>query len=83
MFKCVLAFLSYKQSAEFRLRNAFYSCVLHGMEDNSKTYENMLGQRILLMLSGLCFKIVTVPRRGVGCVSSAGKAVLCGIWLVS
>lgn len=46
-------------------------------------HENMLGQRILLMLSGLCFRIVTVPRRGVGWVSSAGKAVLCGMWLVS
>lgn len=46
-------------------------------------HENMLGQRILLMLSGLCFRIVTVPRRGAGWVSSAGKAVLCGMWLVS
>lgn len=40
MFKCVLAFLSYKQSAEFRLQNAFYFRVLREMEDNSETWKH-------------------------------------------
>lgn len=66
MFKCVLTFLSYNRSAEFRLQNVFYFCVLHCREGNSETYRNMLGWRILLVLPGPCFKIVTVPRRGVG-----------------
>ena len=83
MFKCILTFLSYKQSAEFRLQNAFYFHGLHRMEGSSETHENVLRWRILLMLSGPSFRVLAVLRRRAGWVSSPGKAVLCGMWLVS
>lgn len=81
MFKCVLAFLGYRQPAEFRLQNAFYFHVLHRMDGNSETYENVLGRRILWMLSGPCVRIVPLAGRSVGWVSSPGSAVLWGCGL--
>lgn len=46
-----------------------------------KCMKTLLGWRILLMLSGICSRIVTGPQRRVGWVSST--AVLCGMWSVS